>query len=311
MSELKSSLPHPLVSIVTPVYNAAQYLAAMLESVQAQTWDSYEHLIIDDCSTDNSREIVRHYQYKDSKIKLLSQVSNRGPSSARNRGISEARGSFIAFLDADDIWMPEKLERQMTVFRNHPEIGIVGTNLSVIDANGNYLEKARNKYKPCWGKIDVAEYLLDRIPLATSSVMVRKKCLEKCGMFNESYSLNEDFELWLRIVQQYEVGVLDDVLISYRSHCDGISRNTIKSRISKIKIFENEILPRIEILGPRRAEFLLTLQEKYVSLGRMLMTKGTKKDAALYFDKAIKLECKSKIVSMKAHLYSFVNRFRF
>jgi glycosyltransferase involved in cell wall biosynthesis len=301
----------PLVSIVTPVYNAAQYLAAMLESVQAQTWNSYEHLIVDDCSTDNSREIVRHYQREDSRIKLLSQVTNGGPARARNLGIGEASGNFIAFLDADDIWMPEKLERQMAVFRNYPKIGLVGTSRSVIDTHGDYLDEKKEKNKSCWGKIDVAEYLLDRIPLVTSSVMVRKKCLEKCGVFNEDYPPCEDFDLWLRIVQQYEVGVLEDVLVSYRSHSGGISRNTIKSRISKIKIFENEILPRIEVLGPKRVEFLLTLQEKYVSLGRMLMKKGLQNDAALYFDKAIKLECQSKIVRMKAHVYSFINRRRF
>ncbi|MBE0575119.1 MAG: glycosyltransferase [Desulfuromonadales bacterium] len=310
MSELISTCPHPLVSIVTPVYNAAQYLAAMLESAQAQTWDFYEHLIIDDCSTDNSREIVRHYQQEDSKIKLLSQVANGGPALARNRGINEANGDFIAFLDADDIWMPEKLEHQMAVFRDHPKIGLVGTNWSVIGANGKYLDEKRDKNKRCWGKVGVAEFLLDRIPLVTSSVMVRKKCLEKCGVFNEDYPPCEDFDLWLRIVQQFEVGILEDVLVSYRSHCDGISRNTMKSRISKIKIFENEVLPRIEVLGPRRDEFLLTLQKKYVSLGRMLMTKGLQKDAALYFDKAIKLECQSQIVRMKAHLYSVINRRR-
>lgn len=291
------------VSIITPVYNTAPYLPAMLESVQAQTWQSYEHLIIDDCSTDNSREIVNRYQQINPKIRLVTQEANSGPACARNRGISEAKGEFIAFLDADDLWFPEKTTRQLAAFREHPEIGLLGTGRFVIDEHGRTIHEESKKTRPCWGKVSVAEFILDRIPLTTSSVMMRKACFAACGLFNESYANCSDFEFWMRVVQYYQVGFLDDKLVCYREHGGGISKKTVKSKISKIEIFENEILPQLEILGNRRDEFLVMLQKRYLSLGRLLRKKGFQQEASACFDKAIHLEGGSIITKLKYRFY--------
>src|SRR5690625_120229 len=103
----------PLVSIITPAYNAARFIGETIESVLAQTYENWEMIIVDDCSTDDTREIVQSYQEKDSRIKLFTLDKNSGSGVARNKAMDEAKGRFIAFLDSDDLWYPEKLRRQI------------------------------------------------------------------------------------------------------------------------------------------------------------------------------------------------------
>ncbi len=106
-------MPHPLVSIITPSYNSAKFIAETIDSVRAQTFKNWELIIVDDCSTDGSVEIIKKYQKQDKRIRLEVLLVNSGPAVARNRGIELAQGRYIAFIDSDDRWLPEKLEKQI------------------------------------------------------------------------------------------------------------------------------------------------------------------------------------------------------
>ena len=297
-----------LISIITPVYNAAQYLPAMLESVKSQTWQCYEHLIIDDCSTDGSIDVIDSYAREDSRIRLFVQDRNGGPARARNRGIIESEGRFIAFLDADDLWMAEKLKTQLHALQNHPDIGLVGTNQVVVNVDGHPIQSREKKFKQCWGEVDLPQYVLDRISLATSSVLLRKECLEACGMFNEVYVPCEDYELWLRIIQKFQVGVLQEKLIAYRVHAENISKNKIAVRTAKLKIFENEVLPKLDMFGNRRCEFQEKMQKSYLSLGKLLVKQGRKKEAEICFEKSLHGEYRDFLIVFKALYWKLINK---
>ena len=278
----------------------------MLESVKSQTWQCYEHLIIDDCSTDGSIDVIDSYAREDSRIRLFVQDRNGGPARARNRGIIESEGRFIAFLDADDLWMAEKLKTQLHALQNHPDIGLVGTNQVVVNVDGRPIQSREKKFKQCWGEVDLPQYVLDRISLATSSVLLRKECLDACGMFNEVYVPCEDYELWLRIIQKFQVGVLQEKLIAYRVHAENISKNKIAVRTAKLKIFENELLHKLDMFGNRRCEFQEKMQKSYLSLGKLLIEQGRKKEAGLYFDKALNYDHYNWLIGLNAKYWQVV-----
>lgn len=131
-----------LVSIITPAFNAAPYIADMLESVRAQTYDSWELLICDDASTDETPKIVAEYTSRDDRIRLIGDAKGGGPAVARNECISHANGGLIAFLDADDMWKPEKLERQVAFMRDTGSV-LSYTGYRKIDRNGSFLGEDR------------------------------------------------------------------------------------------------------------------------------------------------------------------------
>lgn len=290
------------VSVITPVFNAGKHLPAAIESVLSQTWRDFELFLIDDCSVDDSREIIERYCRVDQRVHSVLLDSNGGPARARNAGIRMASGNFVAFLDADDIWCPGKLDRQLATFRQMPDLGLLGTNAFLLDAEGVRGQRLIPSDRIRWGRVSLADYLLDRVPLATSSVMVRGECLQRCGHFNEVYPTCEDFELWMRIIQHYAVGILDEELIGYRRHEMNISANTIKLRSNKISVFENEVLPRIESLGDRSGAFLRKLQRMHISLGRLLATEGRRAEAEACFDKALHMRG-SRLQSLRALYY--------
>lgn len=292
----------PLVSIVTPVYNAGKFLAETVESVLAQTHENFEHLLVDDSSRDSSAQLMRELARRDERIRLLFLEENGGPARARNRGIEASSGEFVAFLDADDLWAPQKLARQVTAFDGRPELGIVGTNGRIIDEQGRRLTQCFAADKIRRGKVSLPEFLLKGVPLATSSVVVRRECLEHCGLFDEVYRVCEDYELWMRILQFYEVDILDEELLYYRRHGNNISSSTINSRYYKILVYENQVLPQLDSYPDETASLRLRLQEMYTSYGKMLVKTGRVDEGHAYFDKAIALK-QSSLVSMRAFFY--------
>ena len=117
----------PLVSVIMPVYNGEKYLAEAIDSILVQTFTDFELLIVDDGSQDNSAEIIRSYVKRDSRIRFFQQEQNEGSANARNRGIANAKGEFIAAMDCDDVSLPERLQKQVDFLESHPEIGALGT----------------------------------------------------------------------------------------------------------------------------------------------------------------------------------------
>ena len=187
----------PKVSIIIPTYNREKFIGRALESVLAQTYKDFEIIVIDDGSIDNTREVLTPYN---KQIKYVYQ-KNGGSSSARNRGIQESTGEYIAFLDSDDIWMPEKLAIQVDILDKNKNIGIVHTKMLMFNNKG---ERIGVKPEKPTGK-NFRELIEIAGDLPTSSVLTRKECFEKAGLFDTNLKTIQDFDMWLRISQFYDI----------------------------------------------------------------------------------------------------------
>lgn len=210
----------PQVSIIIPAYNSMNYLPETIESVFHQTFDDLEVIIVNDGSTDETEQWVS--QIADQRVKLISQ-ENRGNSEARNTGIRNARGQFLAFLDADDLWDPTKLEKQVRVLENNPEVGLVYTWVAYTNERG----QPTGKVPKHQAEGDVWKKLIEKNLLECGSVpMVRSRCFDSCGVFDPNLgSFLEDWDMWLRIASQYPFQVIQEPLVYYRQHSLSGSKN--------------------------------------------------------------------------------------
>lgn len=209
----------PKVSVVIPAYNAMTYLPDTLNSVLQQTFSDFEVLIIDDGSTDHIQAWVAQ-NITDPRVRLIAQA-NQGLSAARNTGIANAQGEYVAFLDADDLWEPTKLEVQVRYLDNNSAVGLVYNWIAVIDAQGKPTGKV-------WrGDIegDVLEEVLQRNIIDCPSVLVRRKCFDDVGVFDRTLRSVEDWDMWIRIATRYNFGVTREALVYYRQHTSNMSKN--------------------------------------------------------------------------------------
>lgn len=206
----------PLVTVFMPAYNAAPYIASAIGSILNQSFKDFELLIIDDGSTDDTAEIIS--TFSDNRIKYLKNENNAGISFTRNRGILEAKGAFIALLDADDVAYPERLETQVTFMQAHPDMAMCGSHADVIDQNGR---SAGKKLLMPIAPDDIKVYLLFGNPFVNSTVMFRATSLSVIEGYYEGYS--EDYELAIRINEHFRSANIDQTLVQYRVHGENIS----------------------------------------------------------------------------------------
>jgi glycosyltransferase involved in cell wall biosynthesis len=208
----------PSVSVIIPAYNAARYITEAVDSVLAQTCPPAEVLIIDDGSTDNTEGQLRKY---DDRVRYIYQ-QNQGVASARNRGMREAQGNLIAFLDADDVWHPEKLRWQLMALAQRPELGAVSTGR--FDWPGtSYPELALADPLASMSQISWSKLVI-RNTLDTSAIVVRSDVLKAVGLFDTRLQGPEDFDLWLRITEVTTFGHLDVPLTGYRNSPGSVSK---------------------------------------------------------------------------------------
>ena len=196
-----------LVSVITPTYNCAKFIGETIESVQAQTYQQWEMIIVDDCSTDNTKEIVDKYIKEDSRIKYFCLKNNSGAAVARTKAMELANGEYMAFLDSDDIWTEEKLKKQLAFMKKH-DVAFSCTAYEQIDENGKLL----NKIIKTVPKADYNRVLLD-CPVGNSTVMYN---VEKMGKFEvPNIRKRNDDALWLRMFKKrkvhlwYEIGAYE------------------------------------------------------------------------------------------------------
>lgn len=207
---MSSGQPQKRVSVVVANYNMGRYVVEAVESILAQTYPVHEVNVVDDGSTDNSRDVLRRYQ--DHPVVRVFLQPNGGQAKAKNKGIREATGEFIAFLDADDLWIPEKLERQLPYFDSDPELGVVHTNFVLIRPDGTPIGTPKRTYHDGW----IADRLIiDNFVNGMASV-VRRECFEKVGLFDESIPMGIDYDLWLRISPHYKFLFVDEKAYLYR-----------------------------------------------------------------------------------------------
>jgi len=213
---------NPKVSVIIPTYNRANLLRLALDSVCAQSEKDCEIIVIDDGSQDDTEKVVKSYGH----IHYIN-ISNGGVARARNIGIKSARGRFIAFLDSDDSWDPDKLRSQLEEFERYPESGMVFSNFRHIDHNGKILmDQFINIPSKGYSFVTRLHSIIEgSLPCATSTVMVRKSLLEKVGLFDEAYRIAEDFDMWIRIMLSGEARFINKVLTSYRLHDAHLSQS--------------------------------------------------------------------------------------
>ena len=212
---------NPKISVITPTFNSACFLPDTIESVLTQTLQDWEMIIVDDGSTDNTQEVVARYlRSHPGKIKYFRQ-DNGGTAQARNRAIRESKGEYLAFLDADDLWLPEKLAVQIPTMEAHPELCLISSETYAIDAQNNRIGHWKVAQMP-----NTFEYLLEANHIYNLTVIARKSCVERIGYFDERLKVSQDYDLWLRLVKRFPFKVLYTPLAQYRVHLNNISKNT-------------------------------------------------------------------------------------
>ncbi|MDE2028537.1 MAG: glycosyltransferase family 2 protein, partial [Candidatus Omnitrophica bacterium] len=221
----------PLVSIIIPAYNAGTLIGQTIESALGQTYKSTEIILVNDGSTDNTRHFIEQYT---SKGVMCIHKENGGPASARNRGFEASKGDYIAFLDADDIWEPEKLAKQIVCFKSNPAAGLVYTAVNIIDEHGQFV---RSRLPQNLSGM-VFNELFQKNHIAASSVMVRRECFTRVGGFDEDPEMIsvEDYDLWLRMSALYEVAYINEPLIKYRLLDNSVSKNIARSYLGELKV---------------------------------------------------------------------------
>jgi glycosyltransferase involved in cell wall biosynthesis len=225
----------PLVSVVIAAYNMAQYLPLAVRSALGQTYGNVEVIVIDDGSRDDTREVMAPF-LREPRFRYLGQ-DNQGQAAAKNHGVREARGEHIAFLDADDIWVPEKLEQQIPLFLRSEDVGVVYSRLAYIDETGRELRIADNELFR--GRVSGPLLVQNFIGFSTS--VVRKRCFDHLGGFDEAITMGIDYDLWLRFSTQYEFDFVDRPLIRYRLWAGQMSNNCKRRYLNGIAIMERFI----------------------------------------------------------------------
>ncbi|MDQ7032067.1 MAG: glycosyltransferase family A protein [Desulfonauticus sp.] len=209
-----------LVSVIIPTYNRAKFLGQAIESVLKQTYTCLELIVVDDGSTDRTWQIVKHFS--DKRIKYFYQ-ENKGVAWARNWGVKVSRGEFIAFLDSDDFWLPQKLEKQLR-FLQETDFLLVQC-LEKWFRRGKFVNQKRKHLMPAgwfWEKA------LEMCLIGPSCVLLKRQVLDKVGVFDETFPACEDYELWLRVLLDYPVGLVPEALVVKRGgHGDQLSRSIL------------------------------------------------------------------------------------
>ncbi len=207
----------PTISVVIPAYNGERTILETIASVQQQTCSDFELIVINDGSTDRTLELLSTVQ--DPRLKVFS-YSNGGLPTARNRGIAQATGEFITFIDADDLWTPDKLELQLAALQKHPEAGLAYSWTLVMDETGENFHPGKSvSYE---GNV-YRELLLSNFIASGSNVMLRRKTIESVGEFDPTLKSCEDWDYWLRVAPHWLFVVVPKSQIFYRQSSGGMS----------------------------------------------------------------------------------------
>lgn len=274
-------MAEPKVSVIIPTYNFGRFVAAAVESALNQTFTDLEVIVVDDGSTDDTREVLRPFG---ERISYLYQ-ENQGVCAARNRGIREARGEFVAFLDSDDEWLPHKLARQVPVLEAAREVGLVHSNALIVDEEGETRVAFEGVDEEVLSR-GLARHLLFGNCVICPTVVVRRRCLERVGPFDASLPGCEDWDMWHRIARVSEVAYIGEPLAKYRRHALSASEDADHMLEISLKVLEKifggpAALEEVSALKGR------ALSECYFVYGRTHLGLGDRRKAFNLFKQAI------------------------
>ena len=262
-----------LISVIIPTYNRAAVLIPAIQSVLNQTYPNIEVIIIDDGSTDETEQLLSPY-IKNHSIHYY-KFTNNGVAAARNKGVSLSSGKWIAFLDSDDEWLENKLEEQIIFLHGSPHIHIVYTD-EVWIKNGLFTNKKKNQQKKGgW----IFSECLEQCFIAPSSVLLSRKLFDEMKGFDESFIVCEDYDLWLKISLEYEIGFINKALIKkYGGHKDQLSTRFFAMDTWRIKSMQ-KILDEKNLSAHERLDIIKNLRFKSAILIKGFLKHGNKKAA--------------------------------
>lgn len=253
---MTSVVSDPLVSVVIPVYNGAEYLPRSVASVLAQTLSGHEVIVVDDASRDDPAAALRGLG---PKVTLLRQETNRGPAAARNRGIAAAKGRFIAFLDADDWWLPQKLATQLRLFEADPTVEVVFSNFAGVQLSGepggwcgDLIEQLRERgTEPI--SVGASGFVFRQSLVSTlvrytsfihpSTVVIRRDVFDRVGLFDEELFGPEDLNMWIRLADRCRIGMVPETLAFTEMRPGSVGRQTRRMSEHMLKLYSE--LPTI------------------------------------------------------------------
>jgi glycosyltransferase involved in cell wall biosynthesis len=209
----------PNISVIIPVYNGQNYLRQAVESVFAQTYNNYELIVVDDGSNDGTWDIIQSYGFRLKGVRK----ENGGVASALNCGIQHASGDYIAWLSHDDLFLPDKLERQVAFLNQSPQFKACYTDYYIIDENGKVIQEIKTLWFP---RQEALRVLFGIAYINGSTMMIERGCFEKVGLFSEHLKYTQDTEMWLRLLRHFEIGRVPEKLGKWRNHPSQGSRRT-------------------------------------------------------------------------------------
>ena len=297
----------PLVSVVIPAYNAAQYVSEAIESALAQTYQNQEIIIVDDGSNDNTFELVSNKFGE--KVTLLKQ-KNAGPSSARNRGIMTSRGEYIAFLDADDLWLANKISEQVGLMEKYLDVGMVFGN-AVTLKDGKKSEKShfeeegldeeyfgdRIYYKEAFKK------LFKKNIIMTQTVMMRSSILEKSGGFDTDFHFAEDFLLWLNIARVTKIAYQPQVVAFRRKHANNLTNDPKKPIFNRPRLYQKLMETHGDSLPKAGIDIYSKMAKAWFQLGHYKLYNQGEIDVSKYFAKSLIIK-----PTLKCALYLLISK---
>ncbi|OAN51544.1 glycosyltransferase family 2 protein [Magnetospirillum moscoviense] len=269
-------MPHELVSVVIPAHNAARTLHRALASVFIQDISPLEVIVVDDGSSDRSADLAADFAGGVVRVIRLDQC--RGAANARNHGVGAARGDLIAFLDADDEWMPTKLARQTDLLRANPAMDFVSCGARLIAPDGSDCGNLYPGRPPAWGR-EAWRVLLAYNFIATPSVVVRRQALNKAGAFDTTLKVGEDQDMWIRLALAGELGYVDAMLVQVHETPNSLSNGNFQDQlVYTLPMIRRHIAAQHDHLTPRQVNAIMG--NRLGRLGGAALGRGLRRDGA-------------------------------
>lgn len=288
------------VSVVIPTYNREKLIIQTLKSVTNQSYQNLEIIVVSDGSTDNTDAILEEYKRKDPRIKYISYHPNRGGNYARNIGIKNATGNYIAFIDDDDEWVPEKIHLQMKEFKKDTRIGLVytGAKITYEDQKISYTSIPKKT-----GDLS-KEILISNYIGSTSRVIVKASVLDQSGMFDDKLKAQQDYDLWIRICQITHIGAVPQPLLIYNNFGSTLQ---VSDDIKKYEQSIKYIYKKYDVLYKETEEKIRTKHQQSccMTLANKCLRNGEPKKARMYLLNHIKI--RPSIKAFMVYLISYFN----
>ncbi|WP_321371069.1 glycosyltransferase family A protein [uncultured Desulfuromusa sp.] len=308
----------PTVSVVIPTYNAEKYLPETLKNILMQTFDDYEVIIVDDCSTDNTRQVIGEIDSE--KIRYFCLETNHGgPSRARNVGINEARGKYIAFCDSDDLFEVDHLMDAVTFFRLRTDLGMIFTDESKFDDEtgkdlGNFLNGYNQFHSLPKKKEEDGFFIIqpaDSFPclffenyIMPSGVVARREIFDDVGPFDESLTNGDDWDLWFRVTRKYQIGFINKVGFRYRIRANSVSaRGPILAK-NRSEVIRKQIESSLPSFLNKRAKKMIS--HNYFGIGYCSQVQGGMSEARKNY--LLSLRTSLNLAAFKGLFITFLGR---